>query len=109
MSAKRYTQSRSGKDSLVKSNPDDRLTGLTDLFFDFFHVNMVKTLEAEISDLLAGGHAEEIAGIMRKCSEQSPKHPNAYVKKSLLEHFKRKSGNNENEKEFGGIFEKFKV
>lgn len=101
-------QKRSGKVSLDQSNHDDRLTGLKDLFFDFFHVGMTRTLESEINNLLAGGHTkEEIAGIIRKCSEQSPKNPNAYVKKSLSEYVKHKSESNE--RKSGGIFENFKV
>lgn len=111
--SKMYTQSRSGQEKSGKgrsgqSNSDDRLTELNGLFFDFFHVGMTKALKSEINNLLAGGHTkEEIAGIIRKCSEQSPKKPSAYVGKSLSEYIKHKSESKE--RESGGIFGNFKV
>ena len=101
-------QSRVDKYKSDQSNSDDRLTELNGLFFDFFHVGMTKTLESEINNLLAGGHTkEEIAGIIRKCSEQSPQKPSAYVGKSLSEYIKHKSESKE--RESGGIFGSFKV
>ena len=101
-------QSRVDKYKSDQSNSDDRLTELNGLFFDFFHVGMTKTLESEINNLLAGGHTkEEIAGIMQKCSEQSPQKPSAYVGKSLSEYVKHKLESKE--RESGGIFEGFRV
>ena len=111
--SKMYTQSSVGQSrieeySLDQSGSDDRLTELNGLFFDFFHVGMTKTLESAINNLLAGGCTkEEIAGIIRKCSEQSPKKPSAYVGKSLSEYIKHKSESKE--RESGGIFGSFKV